>query len=251
MEILKLSVQGLTKNYDGLEVLDAVSFDVRSGEFLSVLGSSGCGKTTLLRILIGLLEPESGKIFLDGVDITREIPSKRKMGIVFQNYALFSNMNVIDNVKYAMKFHPELKANSDKRAKELVELVGLAEHVNKKPGELSGGQQQRVAIARTLALRPEIILLDEPMSALDAETRINMMAELKRLQKNLGTTMIYVTHDQEEAFSLSDRIMIMNKGKIEVIDTPENIFAMSSNEYVKKFVIDNMKARFDMLRRFQ
>ncbi len=250
MEILKLSVQGLSKNYDGLEVLDAVSFDVRSGEFLSVLGSSGCGKTTLLRILIGLLEPDSGKIFLDGVDITREIPSKRKMGIVFQNYALFSNMNVIDNVKYAMKFHSELKAQADKRAKELVELVGLAEHVNKKPGELSGGQQQRVAIARTLALRPEIILLDEPMSALDAETRINMMAELKRLQKNLGTTMIYVTHDQEEAFSLSDRIMIMNRGKIEVLDVPEKIFAMSSNEYVKKFVIDNMKARINMLKRF-
>ena len=248
MEALK--VLGLSKNYDGLEVLDAVSFDVRSGEFLSVLGSSGCGKTTLLRLLIGLLVPDAGKIFLDDRDITHETPSQRSMGIVFQNYALFTNMNVLQNIKYAMKFHPELKAEAEHRARELVELVGLTEHAQKKPGELSGGQQQRVAIARTLALRPEIILLDEPMSALDAETRINMMSELKRLQKNLGTTMIYVTHDQEEAFSLSDRIMIMNRGKIEVLDTPENIFAMTANDYVKKFVIDNMTARYDMLRRF-
>ena len=251
MDALKLEVRGLSKTYDGLRVLDNVRFTVGSGEFLSVLGSSGCGKTTLLRILIGLLTPDSGIILVDGTDITRSRPNDRKMGIVFQNYALFENMTVLQNVKYAMKFHPELRACAEARAEELVSLVGLAEHRDKRPAELSGGQQQRVAIARTLALKPEIILFDEPMSALDAETRINMMAELKRLQRTLGTTMIYVTHDQEEAFSLSDRIMIMNAGKIEAMGTPRSIYHECSSDYVKRFVVDSLKARSAVLEMFR
>lgn len=251
MEALKLEAKGLSKTYDGLRVLNDISFGVVSGEILSVLGSSGCGKTTLLRILIGLLKPDTGAIFIDGTDITRARPNERKMGIVFQNYALFENMTVLQNVKYAMKFHHELRTKADAIADELVELVGLSEHKNKRPSELSGGQQQRVAIARTLALKPEIILFDEPMSALDAETRINMMAELKRLQRVLGTTMIYVTHDQEEAFSLSDRIMIMNAGKIEAMDTPQKIFYECSSDYVKRFVVDSLKARSAVLEMFR
>ena len=251
MGTLKLEANGLSKNYDGRPVLDSITFGVRSGEFLSVLGPSGCGKTTLLRILTGLLVPDAGEIFLDGRSITRARPQDRRMGIVFQNYALFENMTVMQNVQYAMKFHPELKAGAKARAQELVELVGLSEHGSKKPAELSGGQQQRVAIARTLALRPEIILFDEPMSALDAETRINMMAELKRLQHTLGTTMIYVTHDQEEAFSLSDKIMVMNAGHVEALDTPENIFHCETNDYVKRFVAGSLRARFAMLERFR
>ena len=251
MESLKLEAKGLSKKYGGLTVLDGINFGVPGGEFLSVLGASGCGKTTLLRILIGLLAPDSGEIFIDGRNITRARPNERKMGIVFQNYALFGNMSVLENVRYAMKFHPELKAEAEERAYELVGLVGLYEHKDKKPAELSGGQQQRVAIARTLALRPEIILFDEPMSALDAETRVIMMAELKRLQRTLGTTMIYVTHDQEEAFSLSDRIMVMNAGRIEIIDTPEKIMREDTNDYVRKFVAGTLKARFAMLERFR
>lgn len=251
MDALKLKVKRLSKKYGSLPVLNNLTFGVKSGEFLSILGSSGCGKTTLLRILIGLLEPDSGDIFIDDRNITRLRPDERRMGIVFQNYALFEHMNVLQNVRYAMKFCPEFKNIATERAEELIELVGLTAHKNKQPVELSGGQQQRVAIARTLALNPEIILFDEPMSALDAETRVSMMAELKHLQQTLGTTMIYVTHDQEEAFSLSDRIMIMNAGKIEMIDTPENIMNNSSSDYIKRFVIDTLTARFEILERFR
>lgn len=207
MEILK--VRDITKKYDGRAALDGVSFDVERGEFLSILGPSGCGKTTLLRILIGLLEPDGGSIELEGTDITRNAPDKRKMGIVFQNYALFENMNVRRNIEYAMRLRPELRAGAAARAQELIEQVGLTEHADKYPANLSGGQQQRVAIARTLALDPAIILFDEPMSALDVATRLSLRRELKSIQQRLGTTMIYITHDQEEAFAMSDRIMVM------------------------------------------
>ena len=205
MEILK--VEGLTKKFGGHAALNCVGFSVEKGEFLSILGPSGCGKTTLLRILIGLLPADSGKILLEGNDITNAPPDKRKMGIVFQNYALFENMTVSGNISYAMRFRPELKDIAKERTNELISQVGLTEHKNKYPSELSGGQQQRVAIARTLALSPDIILFDEPMSALDVATRLTMREELKEIQYRFGTTMIYITHDQEEAFSMSDRIM--------------------------------------------
>ena len=232
---------------DGKDILKGVSFDVYEGEFLSLLGPSGCGKTTILRILIGLLEATSGEVYKDGVNITAYAPYQRGMGIVFQNYALFENMTVLDNVRYALKFHANMKAKATERAKEMIELVGLTEHINKKPAQLSGGQQQRVAIARTLALNPDIILFDEPMSALDVDTRLALRREIKELQKKLGTTMIFITHDQEEAFSMSDRIMVMEEGNICQIDTPHNLLQKPENDFVKSFVVDNLKLKMDSL----
>jgi len=243
----KLEIENLHKQYDEKNVLRNISFNVINGEFLSLLGPSGCGKTTILRILIGLLEPTGGKIIKDGTDITNLHPSQRGMGIVFQNYALFENMTVLKNVEYALKLNKNFKDKSSEIANELIEMVGLKEHANKKPYSLSGGQQQRVAIARTLALKPDVILFDEPMSALDVETRLVLRKEIKEIQKKFGTTMIYITHDQEEAFAMSDRIMVMGEGSIHQLDTPENIIKNPADEYVQSFVIDNIQAKIDSL----
>jgi ABC-type Fe3+/spermidine/putrescine transport system ATPase subunit len=220
---------------------------VNDGEFLSILGPSGCGKTTILRILIGLLPPTSGRIIKDGNDITAAPASKRGMGIVFQNYALFQNMNVLRNVEYALKFNREMKPRARAIAKNIIEQVGLTEHIGKKPYKLSGGQQQRVAIARTLACNPEIILFDEPMSALDAAMRLSLRAEIKHIQNKFHSTMIYITHDQEEAFALSDRIMVMDTGTIQQLDTPETIVANPANAYVRDFVLHNLHIKIDSL----
>ncbi len=248
MEILKIN--GLTKHYKSKLALDNVSFSVEDGEFLSILGPSGCGKTTLLRILIGLLAPDSGSILLGGMDITDAPPDARGMGIVFQNYALFENMTALKNVSYAMKFKPAMKSEADRKAMELLSILGLSEHMDKYPSEMSGGQQQRVAIARTLALNPNIILFDEPMSALDVATRLSLRVQLKEIQKSFGTTMIYITHDQEEAFALSDRIMVMGEARIHQLATPEEILASPADDYVKDFVISNLKAKIDSLSRY-
>ncbi len=248
MEILR--AEHLKKTYAGVTALDDVDFSVQAGEFLSILGPSGCGKTTLLRILIGLLAPDEGRVLLHGEDITQNAPDRRQMGIVFQNYALFENMTVRRNIEYAMKLRPALRAEASQRATELMERVGLTEHAEKYPAQLSGGQQQRVAIARTLALSPAIILFDEPMSALDVETRLALRRELKTIQKDLGTTMIYITHDQEEAFALSDRIMVMGNAKIHQLDTPAQILDAPANEYVRRFVIDNLKAKINSLAKY-
>lgn len=246
----KLVIESLSKSYKENEVLNSISFCVKDGEFLSILGPSGCGKTTLLRMLIGLLKPDSGSIVLDGEDITNNHPSKRHMGIVFQNYALFENMNVLKNVEYALLVHKIPKQIARETALKMLEAVGLSEHIKKYPKHLSGGQQQRVAIARTLALQPEIILFDEPMSALDVATRLSMRKELKDIQKNFHTTMIYVTHDQEEAFAMSDRIMVMDKGNISQLDTPINIVKNPANDYIKSFVLNNLKTKVDSLEAF-
>lgn len=246
----KLKIDGLYKSFDNKVVLNNVSFNVYDGEFLSILGSSGCGKTTLIRILIGLTNAERGKIFKDNIDITSFKPNERGMGIVFQNYALFENMSVFDNVRYALKFNNNTKRDSQNIAADIIDKVGLAEIKNKFPSELSGGQQQRVAIARTLALRPDIILFDEPMSALDADMRLTMRKELLRLKNEFNITMIYITHDQEEAFSMSDRIMVLYNGNIEQIDTPENIIKKPSSEYVEKFVIENLKLKSESIKKY-
>ena len=244
---VKLEIKNLKHVFNRLEVLHGLNFFVNDGEFLSILGPSGCGKTTILRILIGLLPPTSGQIIKDGNDITASPASKRGMGIVFQNYALFQNMTVLGNVEYALKFDKELKSRSRAIAENIIEQVGLTEHINKKPWKLSGGQQQRVAIARTLACNPEIILFDEPMSALDAATRLSLRDEIKNIQKKFRTTMIYITHDQEEAFALSDRIMVMNNGTIQQLDSPESIVSNPANVYIREFVIDNLRLKINSL----
>ena len=246
----KLKVEGVSKRYQEKDALRRVDFTVRDGEFLSILGPSGCGKSTLLRILIGLVPPDGGTVFKDGADITHLAPDKRGMGIVFQNYALFENMTVLRNVEYALRFRGIPKAQAREKAQQMLETVGLQEQMKKLPAGLSGGQQQRVAIARTLVLDPDVVLLDEPMSALDADTRLAMRAELKRLQDALGMTMIYVTHDQEEAFALSDRIMVMQQGEICQIDTPENIVRAPGSAFVQTFVLDNLQAKLDSLKSF-
>lgn len=251
MEILneksKLQVKGLYKNFDGKDVLKTISFDVKEGEFLSVLGPSGCGKTTLLRILIGLETQNSGQILLDGKDISKLKPSERGMGIIFQNYALFPNMTVLENVEYALKLHPETKGKSREIAQRTLEQIGMHDQLNKRPNQLSGGQQQRVAIARTLALNPKIILLDEPISALDVSMREVMKRELKEIQKKFNSTMIFITHEQEEAFYLSDRIMVMSEGDIEQLDTPKNIYDHPANQYIKDFVIAHLDQKLHSL----
>lgn len=246
-----LEVRKLKKSFGTNDVLKAIDFEVKDGEFLSVLGPSGCGKTTLLRLLIGLEMPDSGVILKDGRDITAMPPSGRGMGLVFQNYALFENMTVLQNVAYALKRRAQTRQDAEKRAMEMLHLVGLYDQKDKKPRVLSGGQQQRVAIARTLVLEPDIILFDEPMSALDVDTRLMLRQELKQLQAQVHSTMIYITHDQEEAFALSDRIMVMHAGAIAQLDTPMNIIDAPANDYVEKFVIKNIRIKIDSLSRFK
>ena len=251
MEILKdeikLVVKDLYKNFDGEDILKKISFEVKKGEFLSVLGPSGCGKTTLLRILIGLEKQDGGTILKDGVEISKLPPSKRGMGIIFQNYALFPNMTVLENVEYALKIREDKKDKATEIATRTLEMLGLTEHLNKKPRQLSGGQQQRVAIARTLALNPDVILLDEAISALDVTNREIMKKELKVIQKKFDSTMIFITHEQEEAFYLADRVMIMSEGNIEQIDTPENIYQHPSNDYIRDFVIAHLEQKYESL----
>lgn len=255
MKKIKLTVKNLEKNFEGKRMLDNINFSVYEGEFLSILGPSGCGKTTILRILIGLLQSDSGLIEKDGIDITNVHPSQRGMGIVFQNYALFENMTVLQNIEYALKIKKENRkkvAQNEIRQKvlKMIQHMELEEHVNKKPRFLSGGQQQRVAIARTLVLNPDIILFDEPMSALDAATRLSLRKVLKNIQKDFGTTIIYVTHDQEEAFSMSDRIMVMKESQIVQMDTPENIVKNPIDDYVRNFVVDNIRLKVESLSKY-
>ncbi|MBE7101404.1 MAG: ATP-binding cassette domain-containing protein [Clostridiales bacterium] len=251
MEVLnsKLIVKELTKKFGNKVILDNISFDLHEGEFLSILGPSGCGKTTLLRILIGLETKDSGEIFKDGQEISALPSSERGMGIVFQNYALFPNMNVLQNVMYALTLRKDTKEKAKEIAMKTIENVGLTDQIHKYPNQLSGGQQQRVAIARTLAMNPDVILLDEPISALDVTNREIMKAELKSLQKKFNATMLFITHDQEEAFFLSDRIMVMNEGVIEQLDTPLEIYKNPASDYVKEFVVDQLDKKYaDLLR---
>ncbi|MBQ2825069.1 MAG: ABC transporter ATP-binding protein [Clostridia bacterium] len=252
MEVLnkKLSVKNLTKTYAGKTVLNNVSFDLMEGEFLSILGPSGCGKTTLLRILIGLEKADSGEIIKGGKDISGLASFDRGMGIVVQNYALFPNMTVLQNVQYALTLRKETKKQAKEIAMRTIEQVGLTDQMHKRPHQLSGGQQQRVAIARTLAMNPDIILLDEPISALDVTNREIMKAELKSLQKKFNATMLFITHDQEEAFFLSDRIMVMSDGKIEQMATPLDLYQKPANDYIKEFVVEQLDKKYQDLSRY-
>lgn len=243
----KLEVRNITKRFDDKTILNDINFDVKEGEFLSILGPSGCGKTTLLRILMGLETQDEGSIRIEGKDISKLAPSDRGMGIVFQNYALFPNMTVLENVEYALKINKKTRATSQEIAEKTLNMIGMLDQKDKKPHQLSGGQQQRVAIARTLATNPSIILLDEPISALDVDNREIMKKELKQIQKQFSATMIYITHEQEEAFFLSDRIMVMRDGEIEQLDTSINIYNNPANDYVRSFVNDHLDSKLDSL----
>ncbi len=250
----KLSIQNISKQYKNNKAvaLDCVSVDVQAGEFLAILGPSGCGKTTLLRIIAGLLQPDSGKLLLDGKDITAAPPAKRSLGIVFQNYALFENMTVLENVTYAAYLKAKREKSGSKeeiteRALALLADLGIAEYAKKYPVSLSGGQMQRVAIARTLILNPDIMLFDEPASALDVATRLQLRTVIKDIQARFGTTMIYITHDQEEAFAMADRIMVMENARISQIGTPAEIVGAPANDYVKSFVVENLQTKIDSL----
>ena len=232
-----LELKEIKKSFSKEEtVLKEISLSIDKGEFITLLGSSGCGKTTTLRIIAGLETPDSGQVFLDGRDVTGLAPEARDVNTVFQNYALFPHMTVADNIGYGLKLKKTPKAEIKKRVSEMLELVQLPGFEKRRPSELSGGQRQRVAIARSLVNNPKVLLLDEPLGALDLQLRRAMQLELKRLQKKLGITFIYITHDQEEAINMSDRIAVMNKGTFEQIGTPDEIYNHPKTSYVATFV---------------
>lgn len=234
--ILKLT--NLHKAFDGVPVLKGIDLEVERGEFITLLGASGCGKTTTLRLIAGLEEADSGEICLEGENITDYVPNKRDVNTVFQNFALFPHMSVAENIGYGLKIRGKSKQEIAAKVEEMLNLVQLEGYGNRKPSQLSGGQRQRVAIARALANEPKVLLLDEPLGALDLKLRRQMQLELKRMQKKLGITFIYITHDQEEAINMSDRIAVMNQGVFEQIGTPNEIYYKPRTAYVASFVGD-------------
>lgn len=232
-----MHLDDINVSYDGNKnILEKLNLEVKEGELVSLLGPSGCGKTTTLRVIAGFISPAGGKFMLDGEDLTKVPVHKRNFGLVFQSYALFPHLSVYDNVAFGLKLRKVNKEEIDERVKEVLEVCGLTELAQRFPKQMSGGQRQRVALARALVIRPKLLLLDEPLSNLDAKLRINMRVEIKRLQKKLGITTIFVTHDQEECFSISDKVAVMNKGVIEQYDSPENIYARPVTEFVARFI---------------
>ena len=231
-----LKINNVFKSYDQKKVLNNISLDIEEGEFLCLLGPSGCGKTTLLRIIAGLEDVNSGTIILQDKDITNLEPSKRGFGIVFQSYALFPNMTAYNNIAFPLKERKVSKEKIDNKVKEVLETVGLTNEAHKYPKALSGGQQQRIAIARALALEPKFLLLDEPMSALDAKVRHKLRMDIKRLQKELNITTIMVTHDQEEALCLADKMVVMNRGEIIQVGTPKEVYKNPETPFVADFI---------------
>lgn len=231
-----LQLRQIRKSFDNTEVLKGIDLEVAQGEFITLLGASGCGKTTTLRIIAGLELPDAGQVILEGQDITNREPNKRDVNTVFQNYALFPHMNVSDNVGYGLKIRKVPKAEIERKVEQALRLVQLEEYGKRMPDQLSGGQKQRIAIARAVINEPKVLLLDEPLGALDLKLRRQMQLELKRLQKRLGITFIYITHDQEEAINMSDRIGVMHEGVLEQLGTPNEVYYQPKTSYVADFV---------------
>jgi putative spermidine/putrescine transport system ATP-binding protein len=231
-----LTLDELTKTYGDFTAVDALSLVVAQGEFLSLLGPSGCGKTTTLQMIAGFVAPSAGAIILDGSDLIAVKPSRRGLGIVFQSYALFPHMTVAENVAFGLEAQRVKRPERDRRVADLLDLVGLAAFADRYPRRLSGGQQQRVALARALVIKPRMLLLDEPLSNLDAKLREEMQIELRQIQRTVGTTTILVTHDQAEAMALSDRIVVMNKGRVEQIASPDEAYEHPASPFVASFL---------------
>ena len=231
-----IQLKNISKTYEDNKVLDNLSLNIKKNEFLTLLGPSGCGKTTTLKIIAGFENADEGSVLFEGSDINEVPPYKRQINTVFQKYALFPHMNIYENIAFGLKIKKLPKDEIDKKVKEMLKLVSLGGYEKRSVDSLSGGQQQRIAIARALVNEPKVLLLDEPLGALDLKLRQEMQTELKRIQKKLGITFIFVTHDQEEALSMSDTIVVMNKGKIQQMGTPEDIYNEPENSFVARFI---------------
>lgn len=234
-----VSLRNIVKSFDGVTVLKDINLEIQDGEIFSILGPSGCGKTTLLRMIAGFISPDSGAIYLGDTNMTPLAPNKRNVNTIFQKYALFPHMTVYENIAFPLKLKKMDKDEIDREVKKFVKLVGLHEHINKRPNQLSGGQQQRVSIARALINKPGVLLLDEPLSALDAKLRQNLLIELDLIHEEVGITFIFITHDQQEALSISDRIAVMNEGKILQIGTPAEVYEAPATPFVADFIGEN------------
>lgn len=233
-----LKLENITKSYDGVTILNNINLNIEDGEIVSILGPSGCGKTTLLNLILGMTEADSGTITFNEEDMTRMPMEKRGFNIVFQDYALFPNMNVIQNIRYGLKNKPNI--STEKEVEDLIDLLGLRPHLNKRIDQLSGGQKQRVALARTLVMKPRILLLDEPLSALDGVIKESIKEKIKMIAKEFHLTTIIVTHDPEEALTLSDHVMIINEGTISQYGKPEEIVKTPKNDFVEKFILQQL-----------
>ena len=242
-----ISLRGITKTFGDVVAVDDISLEIPEGEFLTLLGPSGCGKTTTMRMIAGFEDPTAGAIYLRGEDVVGVPPNKREVNMCFQHYALFPHMDVDENIAYGLKLKKVPRDERARRVQEMLELVGLAGYGARRPGQLSGGQQQRIALARALVNRPAALLLDEPLGALDVKLRLQMRLELKRIQHELGTTFVFVTHDQEEALSMSDRIAVMNHGVIEQLGAPRDVYEHPESPFVADFVgvLNALELRID------
>jgi len=229
-------LEGLSRRFGNVQALDGLDLDLDPGELVALLGPSGCGKTTALRILAGLEDPDSGRVVVDGRDITNMPANRRDMGMVFQAYSLFPHLTAVENVEFGLRLRRIAAAGRRQRAHDMLDLVGISAQADRYPQQLSGGQQQRVALARALAIQPQVLLLDEPLSALDAKVRIQLRDEIRRIQIEVGTTTLFVTHDQEEALALADRVGVMRSGRLEQLGPPEQIYRTPATSFVAEFV---------------
>ena len=236
-----LELKNVKKSYDGTPVLTDISLNIEDGEIVSILGPSGCGKTTLLNLILGIVDSDGGQIIYNGEDITKVPMEKRGFNIVFQDYALFPNLNVYQNITYGLRNNPEI--SSKEEVEDLIDLLGLEEHLNKRIGQLSGGQKQRVALARTMVMKPKILLLDEPLSALDGVIKESIKDRIKTIASQYNLTTIIVTHDPEEALTLSNRVMIINEGQIAQFGRPEEIISRPENGFVEKFILNQLEIK--------